>query len=164
MSAPKSFDFKRATVILQDATSVTPLTLTVRFGEGNLSYTEQRPVDVIRNRGKLDTLRDGDEEPVQVNLTAALEAITSSSGDAVTLREALDQTGGASAWVSTAPDCEPYAVNIIATLDYSGCGTMEDEIFTLPDFTWTNRDVSLSDGTITLQGICNVTTIGSVRS
>jgi hypothetical protein len=150
-------DLKHATVTLRDGTAVTPLTLEIKIGEGNLTYTEKRNMQYRRDRGNLNTVRQGDEEPVEVNFDFEWEFLKSVSGEPVTPEEALKKEGAASAWVSTSADvCEPYALDIVIT-NVVGCGTTKNEVIVLQDFRWESMDHNLKDGQVSVKGQCNVT-------
>lgn len=134
--------------------------LEVTIGEGNLTFDEKRALEYKKNRGKLDVVRLGDEDPVDVNFQFAWTYLSSATGDTVpTVEEALKQTGVASTWITTGLDCEPYAVNIILLNTPVNCGALQYSIerITLPDFRYTSLAHDPKAGTVTCQGTCNVT-------
>lgn len=151
-----TIDLKHATVTIRDGTA-TPNELEIKVGEGNLTYTEKRNMEYRRDRGNLDTVRQGDEEPVEVNFDFEWEFLRSDGAEPVTPEEALKKTGAASAWVSSSADaCEPYAVDIV--VEYiPPCGTAKSEVIVLQDFRWETLDHNLKDGQISAKGQCNVT-------
>lgn len=157
-------DFKKATIKIKDGTAVTPLEIEIRTGEGNLTFDETRNLEYIRNRGKLDTVREDDEDPVEVSLDTLWENITSSTGDPITPVEAIKGKGGASSWVSVGSDpCEPYAVNI--EIEYEpACTGVQNETILLPEFRYTGISFDMSAGTIAFSGSCNVTEVTTTRS
>jgi hypothetical protein len=141
-----------------------PNFLRVVLGEGNLTYSEKRPLEYMRDRGKLDTVRLGNEDPVDVRLDARWEFISSSAGAAVpTIEEALKQKGPAAGWISSSDDlCEPYAVDI--QIRYSPfCTTEEKELIILPDYRWESMDHDAKAGTISTTGKCNVVEATATR-
>ena len=158
-------DIKNCTVTIQDGTTPTALSLTVKIGEGNLVYTLRRNIEYILDRGVIDAVREGDQVPVDVRLDAVWEYIKGSSGSGTpTIADALRQTGEASAWVSTDADaCNPYAVDIIlANLPVpADCG--DRETITLADFRWEEQPFDLRAGTISITGKCNITAPTVVR-
>lgn len=142
----------------------------VRIGEGNLTWTETRNMTYFRDRGLLNTVREGDQEPVDVTLDAIWEFIKSplspvgSGPDGiVTIIDALKKTGSAIAWVSTSADlCEPYAVDI--ELEHTPiCGGVAKEVITLADFRHESIDYDLRAGTFSIAGKCNITQAAVVR-
>lgn len=141
-----------------------PQLLEIQIGDGDLSWTESREFTYDLDRGQLDTVRQGDDQPVEVELSFTFEYVTTQSGQTVTPIDALKRTGEASEWVSSAADkCEPYAVDIYA-VHCLPCGTDQDQDFLLSDFRWESLDYSIADASISVSGRCNVTDITSTRA
>lgn len=132
-----------------------PHQLEVNIGEGNCTYDESRNMQYKLNRGNLDTVREGDQAPMDVKIDANWEFLRSSSGDPPTIEEALKKVGAASTWVSSSDDaCEPYAVNVI--IDYiPPCGDVQSERIILPDYRWEKLSHDPKAGTISTSGKCN---------
>lgn len=131
------------------------LSISVKIGEGNLTYSEKRPVEFTRDRGILDTIREADEEPMDVSLDAIWEYITAESGGTATIEDVLKQVGEATAWTSTADDqCQPYCVDI-EVHNAPDCTGIEDEIIMLEEFYQESLDHDLREGTIACSGRCN---------
>ena len=146
-------DIKRATIIFRDGDS--PVNeIDVKIGEGNFTWSEKKNIMYIKDRGLLDGTREGDEEPMEVSCDARWDTYLSTGAEAVTPVEAAKQQGAASAWVSTGPACEPYAIDLIIDYD-SGCGSVVDERLTFPDFRFESIDFDLRAGTIAFKGKCN---------
>lgn len=152
-----------AAITVTAVTGTPPNILEVKIGEGNLTFTEKRNIEYTRNRGKLDTVREGQEEPVEVSFDLVWEYLKSDTGEPVTIKEALTKTGGAAAWVSSSSDpCEPYAVDL--EVRYAPpCANAKDELTVLEDFRWETMDHNLKDGTIACKGTCNVVRATSTR-
>ena len=130
--------------------------LEVKIGEGNLTYTESKEYQYLLDRGELDTVRDGADQPVEVNLEFVYEYVTAGTGEDVTPVDAIKQIGDATEWVSSSADlCEPYAVDIVI-LHEPPCGTTQDETTVLPDFRYESLEFNLNDATIAVTGRCNV--------
>ncbi len=66
-------DLKLATIKIKDGGANE---ITVKIGEGNLTYNETRNVEYTLDKGKLDGVKLGDEVPVDVSLDATWESIT----------------------------------------------------------------------------------------
>ena len=131
----------------------------IQIGEGNLTYSEKREMEYKLNRGALDTVREGDEQPMDVQFDLQWEFIKSGSADSVpTIEEALKRTGLASTWRSTSADpCEPYCVDIVIK-NVPGCGSEGlSETIVLPDFRWESLDHDAQNGSISCSGRCNST-------
>ena len=136
----------------------------VTIGEGNLSYTEAQNMDYTLDRGVLDTVRQGDDVPVDVSMDFSYEFVTTGTSETITPSDALKGVGGASEWVSSSSDlCEPYAVDVEIARELS-CGSVESETTTLTDYRWESLEFSLRDATISSSGKCNVTTATNIRS
>lgn len=154
------YDIKRCTIKIKDGTA-TPKEVTVVVGEGNLTYEEKRTMEYIKDRGVLNDVREGDEEPIDVSLDFTWEEIKSISGDATpTVEEALKQEGPAATWVSSDADpCNPYAVDIEITHDplCAGTGTSQKkEVTLLSDFRWESLNHDLRNASVAVRGKCNV--------
>lgn len=156
-------DLKDATIKILDGTTPTPNEITVKIGEGNLTYTEKRNIEYVKDRGELDTTREGDEEPTELSIDAVWEEITASAGLPPSIKDAIKGVGEASTWVSTGGDCEPYAVDVVVEVDVS-CGTVEDEQLTFSEFRYEQVDHDLRAGTFAISGMCNETMPTAVRT
>jgi len=159
-----TIDLKQCTLTIQDGTG-TPLSITVKIGEGNLTYTEAQAREYILDRGQLSNVRNGDDTPLEVSFDFVWEYITASSGGTETVEDALKQVGEASSCVSTDTDeCNPYAVDLIFefTPTPSTCG--DKETITFPDFRWESLEHDAQAGQISVSGKCNVTSPTVVRA
>jgi hypothetical protein len=125
-----------------------------KLGDGNLTYSEKRNLIYIRDRGYIDTMKVGDDEPMDVSLDFTWEFLRSTTASPPSIEEALKQIGNASAWTSTSVDpCEPYCVNVWL-LDIPPCGT-DAESIQLPEFRWTSLDHDLKGGKVSVKASCN---------
>jgi len=160
-------DLKDAVVSIKDGGGNS---ITVKIGEGNLTYTEARNMQYTLDRGILDEVREGDEVPLNVSMDFTWEFLSSpssastASGGTPTIEDALKNAGAAANWVSSdADECRPYAVDI-EILYTPNCSTGDTETITLPDFRWENLNHDLRAGTVAVTGQCNVTTATRVRA
>ena len=136
----------------------------MKIGEGDLTWTESREMIYDRDRDLLDTVREGQEQPVSVDLNFTFEYVTTESGQAITPVDALNQDGEASEWVSSSSDlCEPYAVDLYVIHDVP-CGTDQDQDFRFQDFRHESLDYSMQDATIAVSGQCNVSRVTTTRA
>lgn len=141
-----------------------PQRVTIKIGEGDLTWTEAREYIYDYDRDLLDTVREGQEQPVEVNLAFIFDYVTTESGKAVTPVDALKKIGGASDWVSSSDDlCEPYAVDIWV-LHCVPCGTDQDQDFLFPDFRFESLEYSVQDASITVSGRCNASSVVTSRA
>jgi len=162
-------DLKDVTIKIQDGATPTPNEIAIKIGEGNLTYDENRNVEYILDRGRLDEVRLGDEVPVDVTFDFVWEFITGNTDTSTnlpTVEDALKQQGNAAAWVSTDSDaCRPFAVDIILE-NVPNCSApgQEQETITLPDFRHDSLSHDLRAATIACTGRCNVVEATIVRA
>lgn len=140
-----------------DAITFLPQQIEIKVGDGDLKYTEKNEYLYDLDRGELDTVREGDDQPLEVALDFTYEHITTGTSEDISPMDALKQKGGAVGWFSSSPDqCEPYSVDI--EIEHAApCGTAQDEITLFPDFRPDQREVSLKDAVISVTGRCNAT-------
>jgi len=129
----------------------------VKVGDGNLTYTENKEYEYELDRGNLDSVREGNEQPMDVTLDFVYEFVTTGTGEEVTPVDALKGKGGAAEWVSSSADlCEPYAVDLEVEHN-PPCGTAETETTVFPDFRHDSLEFDLGDASISATGRCNAT-------
>jgi hypothetical protein len=151
-----SFNLKNAVLKIKDGTG-TPLELTVVMGEGNLTYSEKKPRIYLKNRGLLDDVEDGDDEPMEVSFEGRWSYLLSVSGEAMSIEDVLKKRGLASAWVSSDTDlCRPYAVDLELTHTPT-CGDTLPEVILFPDFRYESLEHDAKGKTISCKGMCNAT-------
>jgi len=132
-----------------------PQQIEVTLGDGNLTWTVNKELNYELDRGNLDTVREGDQIPLDVVLDSVYEFITTGTGETITPYDAMNQVGDATEWVSSSSDaCEPYGVDIEVEHTAS-CGTAQTETTLLPDFRYDTLDVDLDAATISFTGRCN---------
>jgi hypothetical protein len=136
----------------------------VKVGEGNLTWTEAKEYEYLRERGDLDTVKEGDEQPVEMSMEFVYEYVKTQSGQTILPIDALKQRGEASEWVSSSSDlCEPYAVDVLVK-HCVPCGTDEDEDVLFVDFRTEGFDYDVGEATIAVSGRCNVSEATVTRS
>jgi hypothetical protein len=128
----------------------------IKIGDGNITYTENKNYEYETDRGQLDTVREGDEAPIDVNVDFVYEYITTGTGEAITPMDAIKGQGGADEWVSSSSDlCEPYAIDI--EVEYTPpCGGAEIETTLFPDFRPDSKEVDFGEANVSVTGRCNV--------
>ncbi len=133
------------------------LTINVKLGDGTISWTQKRPIKYVKSKGLLDTVRQGDDEPVEVSFNGVYEWIKGDTSDPVNIYEALTKTGNAAAWASTDADtCAPYAVTLKIVYDPT-CTSVKTENIIFTDFRWEDIQVDEKEGTFSIKGMCNIT-------
>lgn len=141
-----------------------PQQIEVKVGDGNLTWTVNKEYEYLLDRGNLDTVREGDQQPMDVTLDSVYEQITTGTSETITPYDAMNGVGGASEWVSSSSDaCEPYAVDI-EVFHNQPCGTAQDETTLLPDFRYDTLEVDIDAATISFTGRCNAVTPTVTRS
>jgi len=131
--------------------------IVLKVGEGNFSFTERQNVEYIRDRGIIDTVRLGDDEPVDVSFDIMWDWIfsgTLTSTDADSIRDIIKGNG----YTTVGGTCEPYACDITIVITDAVCGY--NETITLSDFRWEELSYDLKAGTISCSGKCNIATAG----
>ena len=152
------FDLKNATIKFKDGTSPTPNELEIKIGEGNLTWTETKNREYTLDKGKLDTVRDGDEVPVDITMDFTWECLKAQSGNPPTPEDALKKRGEAASWVSSSSDpCEPYAIDIEVLVDPDCNDGSYNEKIIFADFRYETLDHDSKAGTISCSGKCNIT-------
>ena len=128
----------------------------IKIGDGNITYTENSNYDYELDKGLLDTVREGDQAPIDVNVDFVYEFITTGTSEAITPMDALKKKGGAAGWVSSSSDpCEPYAIDI--EVEYTPpCGGSEIDTTVFPDFRPDTKEVDFGEASVSVTGRCNV--------
>jgi len=138
-----------------DVITFLPQQLEIKIGDGNVTYTEASEFEYDLDRGVLDTVRAGDQVPMDVSLDFVYEYITTGTGEEISPMDALKQIGGASDWVSSSADpCEPYAIDV-EVVHTPICTTQEIETTVFPDFRSESREPDLGEASVSVSGRCN---------
>lgn len=114
--------------------------VTVSLEEGDVSWRERHPSEIIKDRGVLDHARKGEDEPVEMSFSVIFQSLSTHA--ATTLYDALTQTGGASAWSSDEPSSDVYAVILEFTISDPAGGS--DEVITFARFL--PEDIDFQEG------------------
>jgi len=150
-------------VVSTAAITFLPQRLEIKIGDGDVSWTEAREFVYDLDRDMLDTVRQGQEQPIEIDLAFVFEYVTTESGQAITPVDALKRIGEATEWVSSSSDlCEPYAVDIYI-IHCVPCGTDQDQDFLFSDFRFESLEYSIQDASISVSGRCNATDTTSSR-
>lgn len=135
-------------------------------GEGNLTFTEKKAREYKLNKGRLYSVRNGDEAPVELNFSFYWEFLKSSvtEGEQPTLEEALKQEGQCSGWVTTdtVNPCAPYAVDIVIR-NNPPCTNIDNEEVQFKYFRYEELSHNAKDATVECKGSCNLTSPIKVR-
>lgn len=151
-----AIDLKNTVLQIRDGSSNH---VDVNMGTGNITWDITMNREYLMDRGKLDTVRNGDEAPVDVKFDGRYDFITGTLAGAseTSIEDALTKTGAASDWVSSAADpCEPYAVDLVF-INNVPCETVDNEIVTFSDFRAEKISHDPKTGLISVTGKCNIT-------
>ena len=131
--------------------------LTIKVGDGTISWSEAKEYEYELDRGDLDTVRETDQQPMEVDLEFVFESVTAGTGESITPVDALKRKAGASEWVNAATDpCEPFAVDM-EIVHTPPCGGADIEEILFPDFRYESLEYDLTEATIAVSGRCNAT-------
>ena len=134
-----------------------PQALSIKIGDGNLTYTEQSEYNYDLDRGSLDTVRSGDEVPMEIALNFVYEWMTTGTSEAIAPMDAIKHKGGAAEWVSSSSDpCEPYCIDV-EVIYTPLCGGAQIETTLFPDFRSESREVDFGEAAVSVSGRCNAT-------
>lgn len=142
----------------EEVVTVGPHQLSIKVGDGNLTYTENHAREYKLNRGKIDKVRDGDEAPMEVSTTFAWTYISSATADTLpSIPEFLKRQGKASAYTTTGQGCDPYSIDIVVVNEPPTCiGVSEPvEVIRFPEFRFEQIQADAKAGTVQLSGKCN---------
>jgi len=134
-----------------------PQQIEIKVGDGEIKYTEASEYKYDKDRGNLDTVREGDEVPMDVSMNFTFEHVKTGTSEAITPIDAIKGINSASGWFSSSSDqCEPYAVDV-EIVHAPPCGSVASETILFPDFRAEKRDYDFKNATIAVSGKCNAT-------
>jgi hypothetical protein len=113
---------KDGKITFQDGTG-SPVTLEVAYEEGNFSFeTPVRDEIVVRDRGTISTVRQGDEQPITGSFNFYMRSFTDAS-NAGSIQDFITGTGSYNANVSTGTAGSPYVEHYSIDMEYEVEGT-----------------------------------------
>jgi len=134
-----------------------PQQIDIKVGDGEIKYTEATEYKYDKDRGNLDTVREGDEVPMDVSMNFTFEHVKTGTSEAITPIDAIKGINGAAEWVTSSSDpCEPYSVDV-EVVHEPPCGSAESETIVFPDFRAEKRDYDFKNAAIAVSGKCNAT-------
>lgn len=150
-----------AAVADNDVITIGGRALIIKVGSGTVSWSEKKPREYLKDRGVIDSVRNADEEPMDVNLEFMYEELTASDpvNDPPTPEDVIKQRGAAADWVSAdqTDPCAPYCVNISILHTPLNCTSVDREKVKLPKFYYEALDHDPKAGAIKVSGKCNAT-------
>ena len=131
--------------------------LEIKVGDGDLKYTQSYPYKYDKDRGHLDNVRHGDNEPMDVSMNFTFEHIRSGTSEPPTPVEAIKQEGAASNWVTYSSDpCQPYSVGVLSRTSRPA-SRRKTRNFLFPDYRVEKIEPDFKNANIAINGKCNVT-------
>lgn len=154
------------TVVLRDGTPSTPNELELVIGDGNITWTEQRPLEYTNDRDLLDERRLAAEVPLEVNLTAKLDYYTGLTlGNTPSPMDAFYFENHAATWISTDSDpCRPKCLDLVVDNVPSCNGVDARETYVFPRFFAENVDFDMQAAQLSVRGTCLATRVITTRS
>lgn len=145
--------------------TVGPRSLSLKIGEGNLTYEEKRNINYVREKKSIQNgfVMTGDDEPMDVSLDAVWEFLSSDDPDPPTLEEILTHTGAGTAWLTSGADkCEPHSLDM-EILYAPPCEGVPGERILLRETRWETIGHDLKAATLSIKGKCKVLLAESSR-
>jgi hypothetical protein len=133
--AASTRNLRHGSLTLRDGTLPTANQLLIPIQDGDLDFTISYPTFIVKNRGKIDHKRTGDEVEIDIKFSFKFEQWSYASGAATGISpvDALTKKGGAAAWVSSGPSCGPYSIDLLFKLT-NPCNAAEYEQLVFPAF------------------------------
>lgn len=129
----------------------------VDIGDGNLTYTENRPMMYSSAGLALDDVKEDDDKPVDVTLNFQWKRATA------TPKQLQDKIKGAVGLTSsdTESPCAPYAVDIVIKIRSNCTEPAVYRQITLPNYRYESFESDVKTGMINTSGKCKVVSIDS---
>jgi hypothetical protein len=143
-----------------------PARIEIKIGEGNLTWTEAKEYEYVLDRGDLDTVKEVDQQPMEVQIDFMYQFYTNGTGGSwdPSPVDFVKRKAEASDLASTSADpCEPFAIDIQVVYE-PPCGSELSEIVTFPDFRYESLEFDIREATISVSGRCNATEPTVTRS
>ena len=153
-------NLRHADVTIEDGTAMTPQSVYLKIGEGNLTVTEQRPIKYTTDRNHLDEIFLEKPVPVEVKFDATWTKVggpntehyaDGTSTTSIYTDDILMNILKGVGYVSSDPDVErPHAVNI--RIQYLTGGGASTTTMLIPNFRYEQASFDLGAGTISFTG------------
>lgn len=139
-----------------DTLAITGRCLNIKVGDGNVTWDEITNYEYEQDRGDIDSVVLGDDEPLAVNLDMVYEYVTAVTGSGVpTPEDVLKRRGEAADWLSTGADpCELFCVDM--EVDHVPPCAQEHELTTFREFRWDSVSHDFGQASLAVRARCNV--------
>ena len=129
--------------------------LEFKVGNGNLQYTTHHARTYELDRGRLDSVKDADEQPMDVSFDFIWDWLKSWTGDE-SVEEVLNALGTSSGWESSdSDDCAPASVDLVITHTVTCGTTVHTEVITFPNFRHESLAHDSKNSSVAVSGKCN---------
>lgn len=140
-----------------DVITFLPQQLEVELGEGNFTWTEKKEREYRRSRGRLNRVRNGDEQPVELNIDFDWTVLRTGTGEVITPYDAIKGEGGAAGWyASSGNPCDDYCVDVVMVYE-PDCNSAVPETTIFEEFRYDSIDGDVEAATLSVKGQCNRT-------
>ena len=83
------------------AVTFQPQQIEVKIGDGDIKYSEADAYTYDKDRGELDTVRKGDDTPMDVSMNFTFEHVKTGTSKAITPTDAVKGINGAAEWINS---------------------------------------------------------------
>jgi len=125
--------------------------IAVEIGEGNLTYSEKRPLEYVTNGNDISEVRESDEEALDLKMDFTWKRV---ADDFDALIDMIDNRSGTQTSSDTI-ECRPYAVDVVLTYP-DACTVPSTADINFDDFRYESLDYDVKAGTISCSGKCNI--------
>ena len=129
----------------------------IKIGEGDLKYTEADEYKYDKDRGLLDTVRKGDDVPMEVSMNFTFDQVKSGTGEVITPIEALKGIGAGFGMGLVVVRSLRTVCGGCGGGGCRPCGSAQSSTYTFPDFRSEKRDYDIKNANIAVSGKCNAT-------
>ena len=162
----KSVSLKNSVVKFLDGTTPTAKSVTVNIGDGNISWSESRELEYLKDRGTLDAVEESEENPISVDLGFRWTDFRSDPSGTVTPYDAVTGTGATitDSWTTsdTLDPCGPLAIDIEITFTPT-CVAEPTEVYTLKAFRYEDISPDMGAKQLSVTGSCNTRHVSIAR-
>lgn len=145
-----------AAVADNEVITLQPHRVEMKIGDGTFQWTEKVNRIYVKDRGKLSSVRDGEEEPVEIKFEFIWEYLKADTSKPITIEDALKKRGEAAAWVTADADtCAPYSVDLEIEFDPL-CTADKNEIYLIQDFRYETLEHDFKQGMVSCSGKANI--------
>jgi hypothetical protein len=131
--------------------------LEFKIGDGNLTWTEHMAREYSKDRGVLDTVRNADQEPLDLSFEFMWEWLIEYTGY-TSPYDTITTVGTTAGWETSddEDECAPPSIDIEVTHTVTCGTTTHTEVITFPKFRYEQLQCDAKAGNIQVSGKCNI--------